>query len=392
MRGRVVIGLAAVCLSLPASRAQDASTAEPADAGELAAVVERLNAMDHWLTEAGARVTSEQRALDTAERSIAEHAERIRDLEQRVDQLRGAEQRSLAEGERLEARHKQLTARVADHLRLAWRLAGGDAIKQVLNHEDPATVQRLMRNHGRLARARGADLAALRDMQTALADQKNSLASERKALEDARAALAERRQGMVAERRKQRRLVAGLQAEVATKRRERERLEGDRGRLEALLAALARQAKIAAAERAADDAKLRAGGNLGPDGNLPWPVEGRVVHRFGEPRAGGHMRWQGVYLTAPLGTAIVAVAPGRVAFADWLRGFGMLAIIDHGDATMSLYGHADTLYKNVGDLVESGEPIASVGQSGGQSDVGVYFEIRRNGQPVDPKTWLRSQP
>ena len=81
-----------------------------------------------------------------------------------------------------------------------------------------------------------------------------------------------------------------------------------------------------------------------------------------------------------------------MAFADWLRGFGMLAIIDHGDATMSLYGHADTLYKNVGDLVESGEPIASVGQSGGQSDVGVYFEIRRNGEPVDPKTWLRSQP
>ena len=392
MRRSVVIGLAAVCLSLPASRAQDASTAERAGAGELAAVVEQLNAMDHWLIEAGERVASEQLALDNAERSIAEHADRIRTLERRVDQLRGTEQQSLAEGERLEARRQQLTARVADHLRVAWRLAGGNAIKQVLNHEDPATVERLMRNHGRLARARGADLAALGDMRTTLADQKNSLASERTALEDARAALTERRQGMVAERRNQRRLVAGLQAEVATKRRERERLEGDRQRLEALLAELARQAKIAAAARAADDTALYPGGTLGADRSLPWPVDGRVVHRFGEQRAAGHMRWQGVYLTAPLGTAIIAVAPGRVAFADWLRGFGMLAIIDHGDATMSLYGHADTLYKNVGDLVESGEPIASVGQSGGQSDVGVYFEIRRNGQPVDPKTWLRSQP
>ena len=392
MRARVVMGLAAVCLSLPASRAQDASTAEQAGTGELAAVVERLNAMDQWLTEAGARVASEQRALDAAERSIAEQAERIRDLEQRVDLLRGAEQQSLAEGERLEARRMQLTARMADHLRVAWRLAGEDAIKQVLNHEDPATVERLVRNHGRLARARVADLAALRDTRTALVDQETNLASERKALEDARAALAERRQEMVAERRKQQRLVAGLQTEVATKRRERQRLEGDRQRLEALLVELARQAKTAAAERAADVARSRAGGNLGADGSLPWPVEGRVVHRFGDPRANGRMRWQGVYLTAPLGTAIVAVAPGRVAFADWLRGFGMLAIIDHGDATMSLYGHADTLYKNVGDLVESGEPIASVGQSGGQSDVGVYFEIRRNGEPVDPKTWLRSQP
>ena len=392
MRARVVMGLAAVCLSLPPSRAQDASTAEQAGTGVLAAVVERLNAMDQWLTEAGARVASEQRALDAAERSIAEQAERIRDLEQRVDLLRGAEQQSLAEGERLEARRMQLTARVADHLRVAWRLAGEDAIKQVLNHEDPATVERLVRNHGRLARARVADLAALRDTRTALAHQETNLTSERKALEDARAALAERRQEMVAERRKQQRLVAGLQTEVATKRRERERLEGDRQRLEALLVELARQAKTAAAERAADVARSRAGGNLGADGSLPWPVEGRVVHRFGDPRANGRMRWQGVYLTAPLGTAIVAVASGRVAFADWLRGFGMLAIIDHGDATMSLYGHADTLYKNVGDLVESGEPIASVGQSGGQSDVGVYFEIRRNGQPVDPKTWLRSQP
>ena len=238
MRGGVVIGLAAVCLSLPASRAQDASTAERAGAGELAAVVEQLNAMDHWLIEAGERVASEQLALDNAERSIAEHADRIRTLERRVDQLRGTEQQSLAEGERLEARRQQLTARVADHLRVAWRLAGGNAIKQVLNHEDPATVERLMRNHGRLARVRGADLAALGDMRTTLADQKNSLASERKALEDARAALTERRQGMVAERRNQRRLVAGLQAEVATKRRERERLEGDRQRLEALLAEL----------------------------------------------------------------------------------------------------------------------------------------------------------
>ena len=103
------------------------------------------------------------------------------------------------------------------------------------------------------------------------------------------------------------------------------------------------------------------------------------------------MKWQGMVIQAPLGADVRAVAAGTVVFADWLRGFGLLAVVDHGDDHMSLYGYADALYKRAGERVEGGETIAAAGQSGGQQDVGLYFEIRRNGQPIDPRNWLRSR-
>ena len=262
---------------------------------------------------------------------------------------------------------------------MAWRLTRRDIVKQVLNQESPADVERLMRYHGLLAKARATDLATLTELQEALRDNDARLADEREALAVAQAALDQGRTTLLDERREQRRLLAGFKSEVLVKRRERDTLASARERLEALLAEVARKTPLAAPTRH-------------DQGSLLWPVPGRLVHRFGDSRAGGRMRWQGVYLSAPRGTNIVAVASGTVAFADWLRGFGMLAVIDHGDATMSLYGHADSLYKKAGDRVEGGEPIASVGQSGGINEVGVYFEIRRGGVPVDPQAWLEARP
>ena len=345
---------------------------------ELDTVVERLNAMDQWLTQADERLASQQRALDDTDRRIAEHAQRVRSLGTQVASLQAAQQENLAERDRLVAADARLTERLAEHLRMAWRLTGKDVVKQLLNQESPAHAERLLRYHGLLAKARARDLAALEELQVALAEQEARLADEREALTLAQTALDQGRRTLLDDRREQQRLLAGFKSEVRVKQRERDTLAADRKRLEALLAEVPRQTGPAAA-------------TPHDQGSLLWPVAGRVIHRFGDSRAGGRMRWQGVYLSAPLGTNIVAVASGKVAFADWLRGFGMLAVIDHGDATMSLYGHADTLYKKVGDHVEGGEPIAAVGQSGGINEVGVYFEIRRAGVPVDPEAWLQAR-
>ena len=371
----LVVGIVGAALGLAA---EDSPNAEP-DPGELDAVVERLNAMEAWLAQADEHLASQQRALDATDHRIADHARRVRTLRSRVADLDAAQQRNLTDRHRLAAESDRLTARVAAHLRMAWRLTGRDVVKQVLNQESPADAERLMRYHGLLAKARATDLAALKDTQTALIENDVRLAAEREALGVAQGALDEGRATLLDERREQRRLLAGFKSEVLVKRRERDTLAGDRKRLETLLAEVTRQTGLA--------------GVTGHDqGSLLWPVPGRLVHRFGESRAGGRMRWQGVYLSAPRGTDIVAVASGTVAFADWLRGFGMLAVIDHGDATMSLYGHADTLYKKAGDRVESGEPIAAVGQSASINEVGVYFEIRRGGAPVDPQVWLQARP
>jgi septal ring factor EnvC (AmiA/AmiB activator) len=122
-------------------------------------------------------------------------------------------------------------------------------------------------------------------------------------------------------------------------------------------------------------------------GKLPWPVSGRLVQKFGSPRSEGS--WDGVLINASEGMEIKAVTRGKVVYAEWLRGYGLLTIIDHGQGYMTLYAFNQSLYKQMGDSVEAGDVIASVGQSGGRSQAGLYFEIRKKGVPINPLEWCR---
>lgn len=127
-------------------------------------------------------------------------------------------------------------------------------------------------------------------------------------------------------------------------------------------------------------------------GRLQWPSRGKLTTRYGSARKVGKLKWQGVNIKAPEGTEVHAISHGRVAFSDWLRGFGLLTIIDHGDGYMSLYGGNQSLFKEVGDWVEAGEVIAGVGNSGGRKNSALYFEIRHNGKPTNPLKWCRNKP
>ncbi len=122
-------------------------------------------------------------------------------------------------------------------------------------------------------------------------------------------------------------------------------------------------------------------------GQLHLPVRGKLISRFGSQRSGKHITWKGLFISAPTGSTVKAIANGTVVFSDWLRGFGNLIIIDHGNRYMSLYGNNEALYKEVGDTIHSGDNIASVGNSGGNPISGLYFELRYKGQPFDPLTW-----
>ncbi|WP_426369339.1 murein hydrolase activator EnvC family protein [Pseudocolwellia sp. HL-MZ7] len=121
---------------------------------------------------------------------------------------------------------------------------------------------------------------------------------------------------------------------------------------------------------------------------LKWPVAGKIVHSFGTQKH-GYIKWKGVLLRAKTGQQVKSIANGKVLFSDWLKGYGLVTIIDHGKGYMSLYGHNQTLLKKVGDYVEQGEPISLVGQSGGQSEPALYFEVRSSGQAQNPKLWCR---
>ncbi len=127
----------------------------------------------------------------------------------------------------------------------------------------------------------------------------------------------------------------------------------------------------------------------GQTDRLVWPAEGKVLKRFGQPRADGSLKWNGVLLRASAGSEVRAVYHGRVVFAEWLAGMGLLTIVEHDGGYMSLYGHNQDLIKDVGDWVSPGEVIAHVGDSGGQANAGLYFEIRKDGKPVNPQNWLK---
>jgi len=126
-------------------------------------------------------------------------------------------------------------------------------------------------------------------------------------------------------------------------------------------------------------------------GQLALPVRGELVSRFGSQRSDGGLTWKGLFMTASPGEPVKAVAAGRVVYADWLRGFGNLLIVDHGEGYMSLYGYNETLYKRVGEEIAAGDTVAAVGSSGGGGESGLYFELRHRGQPFDPMTWIKGK-
>ena len=376
MRKSLLAFVVAACTAQPMLAAEDA-------ASELEEVVQRLNALDTWIDDAGRRLANQQKSLSNADRGIAEIAVRTRALSTQVAQAEADLEGLAAQREQLQARRLAQAEYIAEHIRAGWRLSGRAFVKALLNQEDPAAYERMIRYHGYFANARADAIAEFRATLGALSESERELREQRDSLQVARQTLDNERATLLGERGKRRQLIAGLRTDLSDKGREREQLESSRERLAALIADLERQAALAAAEPV--------GEGLGTAGDLPWPVDGQVHRRFGEERASGRMRWQGMLIQASSGSDIRAVAAGQVVFADWLRGFGLLAIVDHGDDHMSLYGHADALHKHAGDRVEGGETIATIGQSGGQADVGLYFEIRQGGEPIDPRLWLQSR-
>ena len=178
-------------------------------------------------------------------------------------------------------------------------------------------------------------------------------------------------------------MLANLERETRNRTASLKRLEQQQGQLERLLRELSRAIQESPSVDPSDAfAKLR--------GRLSWPVEGRLTAGFGDTRV-GTIKWNGLLIAADRGKPVRAVHTGRVIYADWLPGMGLLIIVDHGNGYLSLYGHNETLYKKVGAQVSGGDAIAAAGDSGGRAQSGLYFEIRRGGKPVDPRPWFASR-
>jgi murein hydrolase activator len=321
------------------------------------------------------------RELRTAEMSVSEVRKSLDGLrEERAEHAR--KRAALAEEKR--KRQAELASEresLAGQLRAAYLIGSEEPLKLLLNQKDPARVGRMFAYYSYFGRARAEQVDRISSTLARIDEVDGELAASDERL----AALEAERQaelGKLDNARTQRgKVLASLQAEARERAQNLERMKREQGALEKLLRELKR-----AIERFPPDTNT-AFGRL--RGKLAWPVQGRLVARFGETRAGG-VKWDGVVVAAERGAPVRAVHQGRVVYADWLPGLGLLTIVDHGDGYLSLYGHNDRLYKAVGERVSAGEPLAAAGDSGGRARPELYFEIRKGGKPVDPRPWFKS--
>jgi murein hydrolase activator len=280
-----------------------------------------------------------------------------------------------------EAQLAKNRADLAGQLRAAYLIGRQEPLKLLLNQEDPALAGRMFAYYGYFGRARAGQIKLIEDDVQRLAELTAALDAE-----DAQLAQLEQRQrgelnGLEHARSQRTAVLASLDAESRSRAASLERLHSQQSGLEQLLREL--RAAIERYPLEANDAftKLR--------GKLAWPVSGHLVARFGDTRAGG-VRWDGVLVATERGTPVKAVCDGRVIYADWLPGLGLLAIVDHGDGYLSLYGHNERLFKAAGEHVAAGDTIAAAGDSGGSGRPELYFEIRKGGRPVDPRPWFKA--
>lgn len=314
-------------------------------------------------------------ALGRLQTQIAETRSAIADTENRLAAL---EQRQAE----LEARRRAQQARIASELETAWKMGRQEQLKVLFNQEDPHTVARAMAYYRYFFDARNELIEEFRATLGELAEVREGIEDNRARLGARREELEQQHAELDAGRREREQAAASLAESIAAKGDELAQLEKDREELEQLLETI---------QRAVIDMQLPDNYQSFADarGAMPWPVAGEPSNRFGRARNTGGMRWQGVNIPAEAGTTVHAIHHGRVVYADWFRGSGLLLIIDHGDGYMSLYAHNQSLLREVGEWVQAGTPVGTVGASGGLDRPALYFEVRHKGKPVDPGDWCR---
>jgi septal ring factor EnvC (AmiA/AmiB activator) len=379
-RRRVVrligVALATAVVGWSLGFAQDRRESEAA----LTAVRKEIKALQDRIARETTRRDEGTRGLRAAEVEIATATRKLAEVRANVRAQQTARRDLTQETERANRRLAAERAALGRQVRSSYMTGREELFKLLLSQESPAALGRMLVYFDYYNRARSVriDTVAGELENLATLDQETSrVETELAALETAQA-----------------REVAALERSREERRVALADLDGD------IRDGAAAVAKLRAEEQRLADlvtrlSELMAGFPVATDepfaslkGKLAWPVQGKVAGDYGQPRGTGPVKWSGVLLEASAGTPVRAVYHGRVAFADWLQGLGLLVIVDHGGGYMSLYGHNEALLKESGDWVEPGEPVAQVGDTGGQSRAALYFEIRYNGEPVNPHPWI----
>ncbi len=340
----------------------------------------RRDALTAELRESEERIGRLTRHLNNSEKVVADFKQRLSELQTRI--------------KRANKRVIEARAALEAHLRSAYLLGRHEQLRLLLKEDDPAMVSRLIVYYDYITRSRSRQVTELQQAIHNMQEEEQASVAAEQRLRESLAIAAGEKDRLEKAQRVREELIAALNRELSGKDVQLKRLKEDRAYLEKVLAGLLagpitplpETADVAAGQGSSSPAPASKEPFVKRKGDIPWPAGGARSARFGERRASG-VAWDGVLIAAPEGGLVRAVHAGRVVYADWLRGFGLLLILDHGDGYMTLYGYNQSLFKEVGEMVSEGDAVGVVGRSGGQEEAGVYFGIRYNGRAVDPEKW-----
>ena len=366
------------------------------------------------LQELRGRIESLQKALDSKEDAKADAADELKSSEQAISSINSAlrdltrqQQSTQATLKSLEQEKTSVDKRIhAEQVLLGrllyqqYRTGQQDQLKILLNQEDPSLAARQLRYYSYLAHARSDLIERLRGSLEKLHELTQATEARQTELSQNQIEQDKQRQKLLAQQETKKKLVTQLAKQIGQQRSELSRLQRNEKQLTQLIERLAKQRQTvtkktterpssAARNSVVPDASFAGASFPQLKGKLLLPVRGELAGRFGAPRQDSGSPWRGLFIRTAAAQEVHAIASGRVVFADWLRGFGNLLIIDHGSGYMSLYGNNESLFKRTGEEIRAGDVIASTGNSGGNPETGLYFELRYQSRPFDPLDWCK---
>ena len=302
-------------------------------------------------------------------------------------QLQALQQEQATDKAKLDLERQSL----AKELKLTYMNGRNEQLKLLLNQQDPAQLGRMLNYYGYFGRARAEHIQSINEQLAHLALLAEQISAETDKLRGIETENESSARKLADARQRRARTLAQVENKLKNGNERLGKLQADAQALERLVDELRKAMERAAAEARANSSKTGKPVMTSPPigrGSWPWPVKGEVLARFGQLRSGGPLKWEGLMIGSAQGAQVRAPAAGRVLYADWLPGLGLLMVLDHGGGIMSLYGHNEQLYKKVGEQVSAGEVLSAVGDTGLAGRSGVYLEIRNGKQPVDPLNWL----
>ncbi len=348
---------------------------------------EELSEVQGQIEEVKRQVERDTRLRGSAESELRDKELAIAAASRRLDGIRRDKQNSQQRREQLRVRQRELETdlgteqnSLAESARLAYMNGRQERLKLVLNQQDPARLGRLMVYYAYLGDMRAEKIDHVSDMLSELIDVVRGVDTETERLVSLEQQQSDELARLELARRDRGELVASLNKSIATQDARLEKLNADAVALEKLIEDIQRVLANIPVDTQEPFSQWR--------GKLAWPLKGRLLTDFGQTTASGGLKSNGVLIAASAGSEVNAIYHGRVAYADWLPGMGLLIVIEHGDGFMSLYGHNEALFRSVGEWVQPGDVIAAVGESGGQNQSALYFEIRQGKQPVNPHRWV----